>query len=116
MYIVCGHGSFSNAMKESIEMIVGEVNNFKYIDFKNDMNLQNLVDTFEKCVEKTNEEIVFLCDLDGGTPCNAANYFKLQNNNCRVFSGLNLPMLLSLATGDNVEDSVMIGIDNIREL
>ena len=115
MYIVCGHGSFASAMQEGIKMIVGSFEEIKYVDFKENMSLQELIDIFINYAQESNEELIFLCDLDGGTPCNAANYYKLKNGNSRVFTGVNLSMLISIATGEDIENIINIGKDSIIE-
>lgn len=100
--ILVSHGNFAEEALLSLEMIVGEQNNTKAISFHPGENLEDLVLKIEGAyqeIDKTNGVIV-ICDLYGGSPCNAATTLLLKNPNqsLAVFSGLNLGVLVEVST------------------
>jgi fructose PTS system EIIA component len=55
-------------------------------------------------------EVLFLVDIFGGTPYNAATPYILKNKTADMVSGVNLPMLLEvLAMRDHVTLKEMLG-------
>lgn len=95
--ILASHGEFSKGLKNSLEMIVG--------------NLAQSLDTFslypgqspDEYKEKMEKEIqnnpeityYFLCDLVGGSVCNALSQLNIYPN-VHVFGGSNMPLAMDL--------------------
>lgn len=113
MIILCGHGKYGEAMKCSLEMIAGVQEHVEFVDFTIDMSIADVINGYDQVIAASdgNEEVLIFCDIPGGTPANAAALVKKSNENVRVFTGLNLPMILSLALGEDVESS----LDNAKE-
>ncbi|MGM9972728.1 MAG: PTS sugar transporter subunit IIA [Clostridiaceae bacterium] len=88
--IVTGHGKYGTLIKDSLSMILGEPKDFFYVDFKPEDDMESLnnklADTIEQC---GNDEIIFTCDLAGGTPFKQAVVLAMRNDKYRVVAGLN---------------------------
>lgn len=94
--IVASHGDLAKGILMSAEMIVGKQENVAACcllpsegpeDIKN--KIITAIDQFDSC-----DEILFLVDLWGGTPFNQITTLVEGNENYRVITGLNLPMLI----------------------
>ena len=94
--IVASHGDLAKGILMSAEMIVGKQENVAACcllpsegpeDIKN--KIMTAIDQFDSC-----DEILFLVDLWGGTPFNQITTLVEGNENYRVITGLNLPMLI----------------------
>lgn len=95
-FIVCGHGGFASGMKKALELISGEQKATEFIDFQDGMSSEELADQYQVALDdlQDNDEVIILTDILGGTPYNQAVYLTETNQNVKVISGTNLPMLL----------------------
>ncbi|MCB2352911.1 mannose/fructose/sorbose PTS transporter subunit IIA [Clostridium estertheticum] len=112
--IVGTHGSFSKQILRSAEMIFGKQENVSSVIFETGEGLDDLVEKYKNESEKLDckEGILFLVDLFGGSPFNAASRIVTENDNMDVLTGINLPMLLEIYGSrgfSNLEELVSIG-------
>lgn len=107
--ILLTHGGWGNALKNSVEMILGKV------DFVSEVALtpQMLMSEFKQAVEDVIQEeinkawekqaelhITLLTDIFGGTPTNVAAIIAKEGKGCQisVIAGLNCPLLIEACT------------------
>lgn len=112
--IVGTHGSFSKQILRSAEMIFGKQENVSSVTFETGEGLDDLVEKYKNESEKLDckDGILFLVDLFGGSPFNAASRIVTENDNMDVLTGINLPMLLEIYGSrefSNLEELVSIG-------
>ncbi|MBU3176622.1 mannose/fructose/sorbose PTS transporter subunit IIA [Clostridium estertheticum] len=112
--IVGTHGSFSKQILRSAEMIFGMQENVSSVTFETGEGLDDLVEKYKNESEKLDckDGILFLVDLFGGSPFNAASRIVTENDNMDVLTGINLPMLLEIYGSrgfSNLEELVSIG-------
>ncbi|MBU3160046.1 mannose/fructose/sorbose PTS transporter subunit IIA [Clostridium frigoris] len=112
--IVGTHGSFSKQILRSSEMIFGKQENVSSVTFETGEGLEDLVEKYKSESEKLDckDGILFLVDLFGGSPFNAASKIVIENDNMDVLTGINLPMLLEIYGSrecSNLEELVSIG-------
>jgi len=93
--ILCGHGRLAGAMKESITMIYGEVENVITIDFNNGENRETLVQKMSDVIHFDVDTLIVV-DLFGGSPYNAAAELAFNAPNIELISGMSLPLCLAL--------------------
>lgn len=99
--LIVSHGSMAKGIYESATMIYGEITNAQYLCLENGKGIESFSEELDKVLEKISKsnEIVILADLKGGSPYNTT-VSKLSEKGLLdksiVFSGMNLPMLLSL--------------------
>lgn len=96
--IISTHGNFSEELVKSSEMIFGSQSNVGVVTFKPGEGTENLVDKYNKLITELDctDGILFMVDLFGGSPFNAASILALKNNNMEIVTGVNLPMLLEV--------------------
>ena len=96
--IISTQGNFSEELVKSSEMIFGSQSNVGVVTFKPGEGTENLVDKYNKLINELDctDGILFMVDLFGGSPFNAASILALKNNNMEIVTGVNLPMLLEV--------------------
>ena len=96
--IISTHGSFSEELVKSSEMIFGSQTNVGVVTFKPGEGTENLVDKYNTLINELDctDGILFMVDLFGGSPFNAASILALKNDSMEIVTGVNLPMLLEV--------------------
>lgn len=94
--ILVSHAAFCQGLLESYKMIAGENDCLSALSL--DMNgIADFKERITKEVAKkvSDDPVLILCDIKGGTPFNEAYNLYLQNpEKIRVISGMNLPMVI----------------------
>lgn len=116
MIILCGHGKYGETIKNSLEMIAGKQDNIFSVDFTEDMSVTDIIEQYNEQIAVATEEVSIYCDIPGGSPANTALLTKKNNTGVRVFTGLNLSMMLSLVMGESIENSLIDAKESIKEL
>lgn len=111
--IVIGtHGKFSKELLRSTEMIFGTQENVAAITFEPGENADELVNKYNDALKKLNcgDGVLFLVDLFGGSPFNAASRIAMSSENMDIVTGVNMPMLLEVfGTRDSGDLSSVLG-------
>ncbi len=112
--VISGHGGYATAIKESLEMLAGNNQAVKSIDFTvddSDVTLKKKM--FQVIKENAEYGMLFICDLLGGTPFKSAVELSIGNDNIEVVAGCNVGSILeislrldSMAVGDLADDIV----------
>lgn len=88
--IIIGHGGYASGIKRNLGMLIGEVKDYRYIDFNEQDDLNVLK---EKIAEELKNlegcDILFCCDLAGGSPFREAAVICLEHENYAVVAGIN---------------------------
>ena len=98
--ILLTHGEFGKHLINSAELIIGDIPNIHSFSLTQGMSLKELINNLEETVRPIQERVILLTDLFGGTPNNAALYMN-EKYDVSIISGVNLPVLLELATARN---------------
>ncbi|MBC6004050.1 MAG: PTS sugar transporter subunit IIA [Paeniclostridium sordellii] len=94
MIIITGHGNFASGLKSSLDLIVGNYDFIKVVDFTENKNPEELKNDIKSIIDKCSDnELYIFTDLAGGTPFKVSSELAF-NNNIKVFCGTNLPMLI----------------------
>ncbi|MDD4370860.1 MAG: PTS sugar transporter subunit IIA [Anaerostipes sp.] len=104
--IVAAHGDLAKEVLNSANMVYGQVENISTVSFVPGENGTNLKRKYEEILKDVNDQVVFLVDLFGGSPYNAAFEFALKNDNMDVVTGLSLPMLIEVLTTREMNSEV----------
>jgi PTS system mannose-specific IIA component len=125
--IIGTHGKFSEELIKSSELIYGKQTNIASITFEAGESIENLISKYKKVLKELNttDGALFLVDLFGGSPYNAAIVLANENVKMDVITGVNLPMLIEAyarRTSDDIDDLVKhlkeaskLGIRNFKE-
>jgi PTS system mannose-specific IIA component/PTS system mannose-specific IIB component len=94
--IIGTHGTFSEEILKSAEMIFGSQENVGSVTFKPGEGVENLVEKYNELMNKLDcsDGVLFMVDLFGGSPFNAASILAMKNENMEIVTGVNLPMIL----------------------
>lgn len=108
--IVGTHGKFSEELVRSSEMICGKGENIAAVTLEPGDSPEALVEKYQNVLEQLdiNDGVLFLVDLYGGSPFNAASRIAVEHQNMEVVTGVNLPMLLETVN--------LRGVTGLREL
>ena len=96
--ILTGHGGFASGMEKAMKQILGEQTQFIAIDFPETSTTALLTSQLEHAVNTLDSEddLVFLTDLLGGTPFRVASTLAMQKPGREVITGTNLQLLLEM--------------------
>jgi PTS system fructose IIA component len=93
--IITGHNNFASGILSSLTMIAGSKDNIYAVDFLSNDNDDTLEDKFNKIInDNKDKEILFVCDLMGGTPFKVASKLAFTNDSYEVVTGINLGGLI----------------------
>lgn len=93
--IITGHNNFASGILSSLTMIAGSKDNIYAVDFLSNDNDDILEDKFNKIInDNKDKEILFVCDLMGGTPFKVASKLAFTNDSYEVVTGINLGGLI----------------------
>lgn len=88
--IITGHAGYGSAMKRNISMLAGEVPDIISVDFDEEDDLNKLRKKYADALKETEGyDVLFACDLAGGTPFREAALICHENDNYAVIAGLN---------------------------
>lgn len=98
--VIVTHGTLAQELRAAAELIVGKLKRCEAVSICPGEDMNKAEDRIREAVKKVDDGrgALILTDLFGGTPSNLSLTF-LEDNRVEVVSGVNLPMLLSLATG-----------------
>lgn len=112
--IVITHGSSALPLCRTAQMIVGEQDNYEAVEFLPGENVDSLVAKITSILgnECSTSNVLFLVDVFGGSPFNAAMLIAAQHENYDVVSGVNIPMLVNFFI-ERDEDATFIELVDI---
>lgn len=88
--IIVGHGGYGTAVKKNLGMLMGELENFCYIDFNPEDDVDILNQRLLGAIGSSMEiDVLFMCDITGGSPFRQACLLAVEHPNFVVVSGIN---------------------------
>ena len=102
--IIVTHGQLANELVSAAEMIVGEINHITAVSIGWHDDVDVARDEIERAIQRLDagSGVLLLTDMFGGTPTNIAASF-LDRALVEVVTGVNLPMVIKLATQEKDE-------------
>ncbi len=99
--VIVTHGQLANELVSAAEMIVGEIHHITAVSIGWHDDVDVAREEIDRAIQRvdTGEGVLLLTDMFGGTPTNIAATFIGQAN-VEVVTGVNLPMVIKLATQD----------------
>ena len=104
--IVGTHGRFAEELVKSCEMICGEQSNVRAVTLVPGEGPDDVVAKYETAIRelKCEDGVLFLNDLFGGSPYNAACRLVISNEAYGIVTGVNLPMLIEMCSAQMADD------------
>jgi mannose PTS system EIIA component len=97
--IVASHGELARALVHTAELVVGRIPRCTVVSVDDVMSSEELASRFGVAMSDVDagEGVLILTDMFGGTPANLG-LSMLSEGHVEVITGVNLPMLIKLAT------------------
>lgn len=102
--VIVTHGQLANELLAAAEMIVGPVAHIAAVSIGWHDDVDAARDEIERAISSVSEGhgVLLLTDMFGGTPTNIASMF-LAEGEVEVVTGVNLPMVIKLASQSEAE-------------
>jgi PTS system mannose-specific IIA component len=97
--VIISHGRFASELLAALQTIVGEVSHIAAVSIDWNVDVDEAQKEIETAIAQVSKGkgVLLLTDMFGGTPTNVASMF-LKQNEVEVVTGVNLPMVIRLAT------------------
>ena len=97
--VVVTHGQLATELVNAAEMIVGDLPQFAAVSIGWHDEVNDAREDIAQAIERVQADrgVLLLTDMFGGTPSNLGMTF-LQTDKVEVITGVNLPMLIKLAS------------------
>ena len=97
--VVVTHGQLATELVNAAEMIVGDLPHITAVSIGWHEDVNDARDDIAQAIERVQADrgVLLLTDMFGGTPSNLGMTF-LQTNKVEVITGVNLPMLIKIAS------------------
>ncbi len=78
--IITGHNGYATAVKNHLAMVVGKVDGYTYVDFNPEDDIESLDAKLKEALNQWgDEEVLFACDIVGGSPFKQSATLCLEN-------------------------------------
>ena len=115
--LVTGHANFGSGITSSVNLIAGEQEAYKYVDFLPTYSTEDLTVEITKALDelKDCEGIIIFTDLMGDTPFNVSAQLGHGKDNIRIVAGTNLPMLVEIVMSRKFMDDLDGLVESVLE-
>ncbi len=115
--LVTGHANFGTGITSSVNLIAGEQEAYKAVDFLPTYSTEDLTREITKALDelKDCEGVIIFTDLMGGTPFNVSAQIGHGKENVRIVAGTNLPMLVEIVMSRKFMDNLDELVDSVLE-
>ncbi len=97
--ILASHGTLAKGMQNTLEMIAGKLGNLQAYEAYTENSGDRFIAEIKKSVEASeNETVVIVTDVLGGSVNNEMTQLLATHDNVYLISGMNFPLLITLAT------------------
>jgi PTS system mannose-specific IIA component len=111
--VVVTHGQLAIELLNAAEMIVGDLPRFAAVSIGWHDDVSDAREDIAQAIERVRGDgagVLLLIDMFGGTPSNLAMTF-IEANQIEVITGVNLPMLIKLASQAKSTDLLAVARD-----
>ena len=107
--VVVTHGQLATELVNAAEMIVGDLPQFTAVSIGWHDDVNDAREDIAQAIERVRGEegVLLLTDMFGGTPSNLGMTF-LEGDRLEVITGVNLPMLIKLASLSRSSDLLAV--------
>ncbi len=103
--IIATHRNLGRELIKAAENILGPVEKCQVVSIETADRREDIRGKFDQALKEVDskEGVLILTDMFGGSACNIS-YSFCGDHNLRIVTGVNLPMILELATHRNLDD------------
>lgn len=100
--VIVSHGQVANELLAATEAVVGDLSNITAVSIGWHDDVEIAKGEIERAIKNVSAGagVLLLTDMFGGTPTNISAMF-LKDNEVEIVTGVNLPMVIKLATTHN---------------
>lgn len=112
--ILASHGTLAKGMQSTLEMIAGKLDNLQAYEAYTENSGDEFIAEIKKSVEASKDEtFVIVTDVLGGSVNNEMTQLLAAHDNIYLISGMNFPLLVTLATqvGEVTKDDILAAIE-----
>ena len=115
--LVTGHANFGTGITSSVNLIAGEQEAYKAVDFLPTYSTEDLTREITKALEDLTdcEGVIIFTDLMGGTPFNVSAQLGHGKENILIVAGTNLPMLVEIVMSRKFMDNLDELVESVLE-
>lgn len=97
--VIVSHGQVANELLSAAETVVGDLRNITAVSIGWHDDVEAAKQEIQRAIKQVSQGrgVLLLTDMFGGTPTNISAMF-LKENEVELVTGVNLPMVLKLAT------------------
>ena len=97
--VIVTHGNLAGELLAAAEMIIGPISHIAAVSIGWHDDVDAAREEVQRAISRVTQEkgVMLLTDMFGGTPTNIASMF-LEEGSVEVITGVNLPMVIKLAT------------------
>ncbi len=109
--VIVTHGYLANELLAAAEMIIGPVSHITSVSIGWHDDVDAARNEIERAIARVSQErgVLIMTDMFGGTPTNIASMF-LADGQIEVVTGVNLPMVIKLASQTQNESLAEVAI------
>ncbi|MGL4337830.1 MAG: PTS sugar transporter subunit IIA [Turicibacter sp.] len=97
IFIITGHGNYGTGIKSNLDFIAGDHPDVYAVDFLTDHTELDLITQFQTIIASHPQlNVIFICDLLGGTPFRAAASLSTYNEQYEVVCGCSMGAIIEL--------------------
>jgi PTS system mannose-specific IIA component len=102
--VIVTHGHLAGELLAAAEMIIGPISHIAAVSIGWHDDVDAAREEVQRAITRVTQEkgVLLLTDMFGGTPTNIASMF-LEDGNIEVVTGVNLPMVIKLASHEGSE-------------
>jgi len=93
--LLVSHGRFAEELKKSVEMILGPQENIYTVSLLPNEGEKEFTEKFDGILQQLEGEVTVFADLLGGTPANIVSKKIMKDADLKLYSGMNMPMIIS---------------------
>jgi mannose PTS system EIIA component len=110
--VIVSHGQLANELLAAAETVVGELSNIAAVSIGWHDDVEAARSEIERAIQEVSSGsgVILLTDMFGGTPTNISAMF-LKDKSVEVVTGVNLPMVVKLATSTGDTDLTVLAKD-----
>lgn len=116
--IVATHGNYASGLKSTINLVCGEMENLRTIDYVAEISVTDLENKYDEAMVelKAYDKIIILTDIFGGTPFNRAAMKYVGKDNVKILAGVNFTLAYSALTadGDDFDEDIAEMIEDAK--
>lgn len=95
--VLSGHGKYATGMQSTLELLAGKNKDLFFIDFTADDTDITLKEKFAAVIEENKDsEVLFVCDIIGGTPFKVAAEISNSSESMELVVGCNIGGILEM--------------------